>query len=85
MLGAHIFGRRKRGDREEVGLRLFDDDGEEIFITGEGVQGPTGPPGPPSVLVQEDEPSDVPVNTLWVEIDNADPPNIVALHVAVAE
>jgi len=48
-----------------------------------GPQGVQGVPGPNVVFVQQTEPLDAVVNSLWVEIDSAVPPNIVALHVAV--
>ena len=39
----------------------------------------------PKILVQQAAPNPalLPVNTLWVEIDGATPPNIIAMHVVV--
>src|SRR3954462_11425760 len=48
---AHIFGRRKKGNREEAKLVLFTADGEP-FVPGSGSEGPKGPAGaqgPPGV------------------------------------
>lgn len=42
---AHIFGRRKFGEREEARLLLFNPDGTE-FIPGKERVGPAGPAGP---------------------------------------
>lgn len=41
---AHMFGRSKQGEREEVKMLLFNADGTE-FVPG-GEAGPVGPPGP---------------------------------------
>jgi hypothetical protein len=54
------------------------------WAAADAVWSPLSAQGGSGVLVQQDEPTDVAVNTLWVEIDDADPPNIVAVHVAVA-
>lgn len=42
---AHMFGRRRKGEREEVKMLLFNEDGTE-FVPGGGSIGPTGPRGP---------------------------------------
>jgi collagen type I/II/III/V/XI/XXIV/XXVII alpha len=48
---AHVFGRRRLGDREEVKLKIFGPDGRTIELvdgegSGIGTQGAQGPPGP---------------------------------------
>lgn len=47
VIRAHLFGRRRRGDREEVSMRLFDVNGQPLELGGSGTPGPQGEPGPP--------------------------------------
>ena len=47
VIRAHIFGRRRKGEREEAKLLLFNPDGTEFVPGSKGKVGPAGPEGPP--------------------------------------
>src|SRR5436190_17384062 len=84
---AHVFGRRKRGEREEVRMLLFNPDGTE-FVPGKervGPAGPAGPAGPPGTSAPAPNPLDVVPSNLDMSSDypisNIDCTNRTLVHI----
>jgi Collagen triple helix repeat (20 copies) len=74
IIHAHIFGRRKRGEREEAKLLLFNPDGTE-FVPGVGKLGPQGDPGPEGPPGPAGVPGGDTVQSMWSwQIVPASPP-----------